>query len=187
MVPYTNPSVPKDTNPGELVNLEDAFLAITEELHFDLPEPSPVDRIKSPTYESYFRFAPIRRLTSDSKFFAAWPSSEPKMRRAQDQLRNEFDSGPESKRNRRQLAQPSAASWEYLVWTLSCFIAVLGLVKAGCSEHHLFWLIVWPVPVTIACTIFIFVRQGFHFKDGVLVLGRRKPSAAFEKNGYAEG
>jgi hypothetical protein len=27
----------KDTNPGELVNLEDAFLAITEELNFDFP------------------------------------------------------------------------------------------------------------------------------------------------------
>jgi hypothetical protein len=42
------PSSPalKDANPGEPVNLEDAFLAITEELNFDFPEPSPVDRIK---------------------------------------------------------------------------------------------------------------------------------------------
>ena len=57
---------------------------------------------------------------------------------------------------------------------LECYlIDVLGLVKAGCGGHHVFWLMVWPVPVTIACTIFIFVRQGFHFKDGLLVLGRR--------------
>jgi len=36
-----------DTNPGEPVNLENAFLVITEELNFDFPEPSSVDRIKS--------------------------------------------------------------------------------------------------------------------------------------------
>ena len=89
-------------------------------------------------------------------------------------MRRTFDAQP---KNRRQLAQRSAASWEYVVWTLSGFIAALGLLKAACGEHHLFWLMVWPVPVTIACTIFIFVRQGFHFKDGVLVLGRRNHSA----------
>ena len=111
----------------------------------------------------------------------SYASSVPEMSRAQDRLRYASDSGPERKRNRRPLEQRSPASCEYVVWALSCFIAVLGLVKAGSGERHLFWLMVWPVPVTIACTIFIFVRQGFHFKDGVLVLGRRNQSVAVEK------
>jgi len=97
----------------------------------------------------------------------------PQMRRAQDRLRPAFESGPEWKRNRRQLPQRSPANREWVIWTVSCLIAVLGLAKAGCDGHHVFWLMVWPIPVTIACTIFIFVRQGFHFKDGLLVLGRR--------------
>jgi hypothetical protein len=42
-----NSPVPPETDSGELVNLEDAFLAISEELNFDLPEPSRVDRIKA--------------------------------------------------------------------------------------------------------------------------------------------
>ena len=42
----------KDTNPGEPVDLEDAFLATTEELNFDFPEPSPVDRIKAGLMEA---------------------------------------------------------------------------------------------------------------------------------------
>lgn len=71
----------------------------------------------------------------------------------------------------------SADNREWVIWTVSCIIDVLGLVKAGCGGNHVFWLLVWPVPVTIACTIFIFVRQGFHFKDGLLVLGRKGESA----------
>lgn len=65
-----------------------------------------------------------------------------------------------------------AANREWAIWTVSWLIVVIGLLKAGYSEHHLFWLMVWPVPIAIACTICVFVRQGFHFKDGLLVLGR---------------
>jgi hypothetical protein len=36
------------------------------------------------------------------------------------------------------------------------------------------WLAVWPAPVVLACTIFAFFRQGFHFEDKVLVLGRQR-------------
>jgi hypothetical protein len=93
---------------------------------------------------------------------------------AQDRLRQAFEWGPKWNGNRRQLSQRSAASRECAIWIVSCFIAVLGLVKAGCGERHLFWLMVWPVPVTIACTILIFVRRGFHFEDGLLVLGQRE-------------
>ena len=56
----------KDTNPGELVNLEDAFLAITEELNFDFPEPSRVDRIK----------AGIMEATIGSLLFVGLPVTE---------------------------------------------------------------------------------------------------------------
>ena len=93
---------------------------------------------------------------------------------AQDRLREAFESGPEWKRNRRQLEQRNAASRECVIWIVSGVIAVLRLVKAGCAGRHLFWLMVWPVPVTIACTILIFVRRGFHFEDGLLVLGQRE-------------
>jgi hypothetical protein len=103
----------------------------------------------------------------------SYTSLVPELRRAKDRLRSTFEGGPEWERNRRQLPQRSGANRECVIWTVSCLIAVLGLAKAGCDGHHVFWLMVWPVPVTIASTIFIFVRQGFHFKDGLLVLGRR--------------
>jgi hypothetical protein len=38
----------------------------------------------------------------------------------------------------------------------------------------LFWLAVWPMPVTFASMVFVFYRQGFHLEDGVLVLGQRR-------------
>ena len=38
--------------PAELVDLDDAFEAITEEMHFDWPEFSPVDRIKAGLIQS---------------------------------------------------------------------------------------------------------------------------------------
>ncbi|MBV8813688.1 MAG: hypothetical protein JO271_04280 [Verrucomicrobia bacterium] len=63
-----NSLAPKDTNPGELVNLEDAFLAITEELNFDFPEPSRVDRIKAGLIEVTIRLAPFRWFTSHRVF-----------------------------------------------------------------------------------------------------------------------
>jgi hypothetical protein len=60
------------------------------------------------------------------------------------------------------------------IWIAGYLLAVLGLVKAAYSEQPLLWLAVWPAPVALASTIFVFLRQGFHFQDGVLVLGRRR-------------
>ena len=60
------------------------------------------------------------------------------------------------------------------VWIVSCLLIVLGLVQAAQSEQPLFWLAVWPAPVVLLCTILTFVRQGFHFEEGVLVLGRQR-------------
>jgi uncharacterized membrane protein len=61
-----------------------------------------------------------------------------------------------------------------IVGMVSGLVAILGLVKAAHSEQPLFWLAVWPAPVTLAYIVFIFFREGFHFEDGVLVLGRRR-------------
>jgi hypothetical protein len=52
-------------------------------------------------------------------------------------------------------------------------MAILGVIKAAYSEQPLLWLAVWP-SVALVSTIFIFVGQGFHFRNGVLVLGRRR-------------
>ena len=74
----------------------------------------------------------------------------------------------------RSVAQRGAVSVEASIWIASYLLAILGLVRAAYSEQPLLWLAVWPVPVALASTIFIFVRQGFHFQNGVLVLGRRR-------------
>jgi hypothetical protein len=74
----------------------------------------------------------------------------------------------------RSVAQSGAVSVEASIWIVGYVLAILGLVKAVYSEQPLLWLAVWPAPVALASTIFIFFRQGFHFRNGVLVLGRRR-------------
>jgi len=94
-------------------------------------------------------------------------------------LRRPFQSAPALKAKGnpvlriRSMTQLGAASLESTIWIVSCLVAILGLFKAAHSKQPLLWLAVWPAPVTLASTIFIFFRQGFHFEDGVLVLGRR--------------
>ena len=70
----------------------------------------------------------------------------------------------------RSVAQRGAVNLEAGIWIASYLLAILGLVKAAYSEQPLLWL----APVALASTIFIFFRQGFHFQNGVLVLGRRR-------------
>jgi hypothetical protein len=76
----------------------------------------------------------------------------------------------------RSVAQRGAISVELGVWVGSGVLAILGLVQAVHSTQPFLWLAVWPAPVGLVCTIFIFLRQGFHFRNGVLVLGRRTPN-----------
>jgi hypothetical protein len=79
------------------------------------------------------------------------------------------------RRQRQSLAtQHGSVSIEASIWIASYVLAILGLVNAAYSEQPLLWLAVWPAPIVLACTIFIFFRQGFHFRNGVLVLGRRR-------------
>ncbi|HXM26079.1 MAG TPA: hypothetical protein VN957_08645 [Chthoniobacterales bacterium] len=74
----------------------------------------------------------------------------------------------------RSVAQRGAVNVEASIWIASFLLAILGIIKAAYSEQPLFWLAVWPAPVALACMIFIFLRQGFHFQNGVLILGRRR-------------
>jgi hypothetical protein len=74
----------------------------------------------------------------------------------------------------RSVAQPGAVNVEASIWIASYLLVILGLVRAIYSEQPLLWLVVWPAPVALASTIFIFFRQGFHFQNGVLILGRRR-------------
>jgi hypothetical protein len=84
-----------------------------------------------------------------------------------------------SARRTRSLTQSRPTNLESIIWIVSCLVAILGLIKAAHSEQSLFWLAVWPFPAALACSIFIFVRQGFHFESGVLVLGRCRVDSAF--------
>jgi hypothetical protein len=74
----------------------------------------------------------------------------------------------------KSVIQSGAARLDSIIWIVSCLVAILGLFKAARSEQPLVWLAAWPIPVTLASTIFVFVRSGFHFQGGVLVLGRRR-------------
>ena len=104
---------------------------------------------------------------------------------AKARLRKWVESVPERNANRgcaggtRPLIQTGAASLESIVWVVSCLLTILGSIQAGQSQQPLFWLAIWPLPVALACTIFIFIRQGVHFESGVLVLGRGRVDSAF--------
>ena len=71
-------------------------------------------------------------------------------------------------------ARYGGVSIETSIWIASYLVAILGLIKAAYSEQPLLWLVVWPAPIVLVCTIFIFLREGFHFRNGVLFLGRRR-------------
>ena len=106
---------------------------------------------------------------------------------AKERLRKWLESVPERNANggcagrTRPLTQSGTASLESIVWVVSCLLVILGSIQAGQSEQPLFWLAVWPFPVALACTIFIFIRQGVHFESGVLVLGRGRVDSALGK------
>ncbi|HYZ75397.1 MAG TPA: hypothetical protein VE641_20120 [Chthoniobacterales bacterium] len=74
----------------------------------------------------------------------------------------------------RMMVQRRIVRIDAVVWIASCLLTVLGLAKAAASEQPVLWVALWPAPVVLASTVFTFLRQGFHFQDGVLVLGRRQ-------------
>jgi hypothetical protein len=105
---------------------------------------------------------------------------------AKERLRKWVESVPERNADggcggrTRSLTQSGFASLESIVWVVSCLLIILGSIQAVQSGQPLFWLAIWPFPVALACTIFIFIRQGGHFESGVLVLGRGQIDSAFE-------
>jgi hypothetical protein len=70
--------------------------------------------------------------------------------------------------------QRGAIGFESFIWVSTCLVVLLGVLTAAYSEQSSLWLLVWPVPMALVCTISNFIRQGFHFQNGLLVLGRRK-------------
>ena len=83
----------------------------------------------------------------------------------------------------RSLAQSGAMNVEVGIWIGSGVLAILGLLQAVHSAQPILWLVIWPAPITLLSTIFIFLSQGFHFRNGVLVLGRRTPDKNLTQGG----
>jgi hypothetical protein len=50
-------------------------------------------------------------------------------------------------------------------------LVVLGVIVAACSGEPTLWMLRWPAPLVVIFTVFNFVRQGYHKRDGLLVLG----------------
>jgi hypothetical protein len=63
-----------------------------------------------------------------------------------------------------------------LFWLSILLMALLGVIVAASSKAPVIWMLVWPAPLILIFTTARFIREGFHKRDGVLVLGRRVPS-----------
>jgi hypothetical protein len=63
-----------------------------------------------------------------------------------------------------------------LLWLIILVLALLGVIVAAGSKTPVIWMLVWPAPLILIFTTARFVREGYHERDGVLVLGRRVPS-----------
>lgn len=67
-----------------------------------------------------------------------------------------------------------------LLWLLILVLALLGVTVAAISKTPVIWMLVWPAPLILIFTTARFVREGYHKRDGVLVLGRATPSPAID-------
>jgi len=54
--------------------------------------------------------------------------------------------------------------------------ALVGAIVAAASKAPVIWMLVWPAPLILIFTAARFIREGYHKRDGVLVLGRPAPS-----------
>ena len=62
------------------------------------------------------------------------------------------------------------------LWLAILLLALLGAIVAASSKTPVVWMLVWPAPLILIFTAARFIREGFHKRDGLLVLGRRAPS-----------
>ena len=63
-----------------------------------------------------------------------------------------------------------------VLWLLILLLALLGVIVAASSKTPVIWMLIWPAPLIVIFTTARFVREGYHKRDGLLVLGRRVPS-----------
>jgi hypothetical protein len=59
---------------------------------------------------------------------------------------------------------------------LILLLALVGAMVAAGSKTPVTWMLAWPAPLILIFTAARFVREGYHKRDGVLVLGRPGPS-----------
>ena len=86
---------------------------------------------------------------------------------AEGRIHHAFESDPED-----DAARPSLAVGEASIWVVSFALVILGFAKAAYSSESMVWLTVWPTPLVLISTLTAFLRQGYHYRNGVLVLGR---------------
>jgi hypothetical protein len=87
---------------------------------------------------------------------------------AEGRIHNVFESNPQN-----EASHPSSVLCEASIWIISLTLVILGMAKAAYSSESMVWLTIWPAPLVLISTITTFLRQGCHYRDGVLVLGRR--------------
>jgi hypothetical protein len=88
---------------------------------------------------------------------------------AEGRIHNVFESGPENEAD-----HPSLVAAEASIWVASFALVILGVAKAAYSSESMVWLATWPAPLVLISTITAFLRQGCHYRNGVLVLGRHQ-------------
>jgi hypothetical protein len=86
---------------------------------------------------------------------------------AEGRIHNVFESHPEN-----DAGHPPLVVGEASIWAVSFALVILGLAKATYSSESMVWLTIWPAPLVLISTISAFLRQGCHYRNGVLVLGR---------------
>jgi hypothetical protein len=79
-------------------------------------------------------------------------------------MRKEASAEPAPRRQRRS----HGAGFSLLV----LLFAFVGAIVAARSQESIFWMLIWPTPLVLVFTAARFIREGFHQRDGVLVIGR---------------
>lgn len=60
----------------------------------------------------------------------------------------------------------------FVLWLLILVLALVGAIVAASSKAPVIWMLAWPAPLIMIFTAARFIGEGFHKRDGVLVLGR---------------
>jgi hypothetical protein len=79
-------------------------------------------------------------------------------------MRKEASAGPAPRRQRRRHGTGFSS--------VILLLALVGAIVAARSQEPIFWMLIWPTPLVLVFTAARFIREGFHQRDGVLVLGR---------------